>query len=84
MFSMMHRKRWFDDTVVANPVKLAHPQSLKGEQSSHRLHVLNKVFMDKICDLLTTGEFSSVFTGYGLEITKVRQLCSSLDFCHTN
>lgn len=71
------RRKWHQSrmTMMANPSELSQPQA-KGEGDSHRLHVLNKVFMDKICDILSTGEISSLFGGYGLEISKVRVLPS--------
>ncbi|XP_064104645.1 uncharacterized protein LOC135214354 [Macrobrachium nipponense] len=65
------KRRWYETNMLQNPTHLAQPQ-LKGEKNSHRLHVLNKVFLEKICDLLSTGRLSALFVGYGLEISRVQ------------
>lgn len=65
------KRRWYETKMLQNPTHLAQPQ-LKGEKNSHRLHVLNKVFLQKICDILSTGRLSTLFVGYGLEISRVQ------------
>jgi ribosome-binding factor A len=40
--------------------------------SARRVSVLNKLFMKHITDLLSTGEYSSEFSGYGIEINRVQ------------
>lgn len=42
-----------------------------GRQAPKRVKVLNKLLMKYITDLMSTGEYSDKFIGYGLEITKV-------------
>lgn len=42
-----------------------------GRQSSKRVHVLNKLIMKNITDLMATGESCDKLIGYGLEISKV-------------
>ncbi|XP_068208869.1 uncharacterized protein [Palaemon carinicauda] len=64
------KRKWYDTKILENPTALAQPQ-MKGEKNSHRLRVLNNVFLQKICDILSTGRLSALFVGYGLEISKV-------------
>ncbi|XP_042868113.1 uncharacterized protein LOC122250654 isoform X2 [Penaeus japonicus] len=59
--------------MMANPAGLGQPQA-KGEGNTHRLQVLNKVFLEKISDIMATGEVSSQLSGHGVEITKVQVL----------
>jgi ribosome-binding factor A len=40
--------------------------------SARRVSVLNKLFMKHITDLLSTGEYSSEFSAYGIEINRVQ------------
>ncbi|XP_076054293.1 putative ribosome-binding factor A, mitochondrial isoform X2 [Oratosquilla oratoria] len=67
--SSRHKKRvWY-----SKPLSLGDPQQ-KGEGNTHRLHILSKVFLDRITDILTTGEISELILGHRMEITRVRVL----------
>jgi hypothetical protein len=50
---------------------------------ARRVSVLNKLFMKHITDLLSTGEYSSEFSGYGIEINRVKNV-NDLAFTHNN
>ncbi|XP_063586061.1 uncharacterized protein LOC134763495 [Penaeus indicus] len=65
------KRIWHDGRMMANPGGLSQPQA-KGEGNTHRLHILNKVFLEKISDMMATGEVSSQLSGHGVEITKVQ------------
>lgn len=72
-FILFCRRIWHDGKMMANPAGLGQPQA-KGEGNTHRLQVLNKVFLEKISDIMATGEVSSQLSGHGVEITKVTEL----------
>lgn len=65
--------------MMANPEGLSQPQA-KGEGNTHRLQILNKVFLEKISDIMATGEVSSQLSGHGVEITKVTKLLYKWDY----
>ncbi|XP_037778617.1 uncharacterized protein LOC119575192 [Penaeus monodon] len=67
------KRIWHDGRMMANPEGLSQPQA-KGEGNTHRLQILNKVFLEKISDIMATGEVSSQLSGHGVEITKVQVL----------
>lgn len=72
------KRRWFQDTGGADSVpKLQTASSLssvkrQGKNAPRRVHVLNKLFMKHITDLMSTGEVSDTLLGHGLEITHVK------------
>lgn len=68
------KRRWFQDgdtpkfqtaTNLSNPAR-------QGKNAPRRVHVLNKLFMKHITDLMSTGEVSVVTLGKGLEISHVK------------
>lgn len=75
----MCRRIWHDSRMMANPEGLSQPQA-KGEGNTHRLQILNKVFLEKISDIMATGEVSSQLSGHGVEITKVTKLQYKWDY----
>lgn len=48
------------------------PITTKITGNPKRTHVLNKLFMRHITDLMATGEYSSQLFGYGIEVNKVK------------
>lgn len=69
------KKVWYKSNVGANPTfEELLKQTTKnnaGRQATKRVHVLNKLIMKNITDLMATGENSDQLIGYGLEISKV-------------
>lgn len=69
-----HKRRvWHSNPQMQNPAELSKQQG-RGEGNSQRLHRLNKVFMEKISDVMSTGTVSSLLSGFRLEISKIRVL----------
>ncbi|XP_055641164.1 uncharacterized protein LOC129778328 [Toxorhynchites rutilus septentrionalis] len=72
MDASRHRKIVFDSD---GPTLQSTPSTsilVRGKESSRRLAVLNKLFMEQITDLLTTGRNSEKLAGHGLQISKVK------------
>ncbi|CAL4065637.1 unnamed protein product, partial [Meganyctiphanes norvegica] len=67
------RRVWHSNPAMQNPAGLSK-QQVAGEGNNQRIHRLNKVFMEKISDIMSTGEVSSQLSGFGLEISKIRVL----------
>ena len=65
----------FDISRVAVTPMLAEGDSKapKIPKSSSRLRNLNKVFLDNITDILSTGEIATQLYGRGLELSQVRE-----------
>ncbi|XP_018328904.1 putative ribosome-binding factor A, mitochondrial [Agrilus planipennis] len=65
--------KYIEDACVVSP-SVFSSGSLEGKQSpnSKRAQILNKLFMSYITDLMATGENSSSFVGYGIEISQVQ------------
>lgn len=72
---IVFRKIWYKSNVGANPtfeeLLKQTTKSNAGRQATKRVHVLNKLIMKNITDIMATGENSDYLIGYGLEITKV-------------
>lgn len=69
------KRQWYPNEVSSKPA-LSSTQSFskslrKGKNVVRRVHVLNKLFMKYVTDLMTTGEISQEIIGKGLEISKV-------------
>ncbi|KAG7163154.1 uncharacterized protein LOC121873298 [Homarus americanus] len=67
------RRVWHDGRIMTDPSSLVQTRG-NGVKSTHRLRVLNKVFLDKITDIMATGEVSAQLSGLDLEISEVRVL----------
>lgn len=79
------KRRWYQDRDGEMPklqtaVSLSNP-SRQGKNAPRRVHVLNKLFMKHITDLLSTGEASEAILGRGLEVTHVKV---AADFNYVN
>lgn len=72
---IVFRKIWYKSNVGSNPTfEELLKQTTKnnaGRQATKRVHVLNKLIMKNITDIMATGENSDYLIGYGLEIIKV-------------
>ncbi|XP_062558438.1 uncharacterized protein LOC134223305 [Armigeres subalbatus] len=73
--SEKNKRKWFGErnskTVFPSPISLASTRG-QGQESSRRLTVLNKLFMEHITDLMVTGEYAEELVGYGIQISRVR------------
>ncbi|XP_037935619.1 uncharacterized protein LOC119669690 [Teleopsis dalmanni] len=73
------KKHWYPSkdeipgAALFNPSKLGRPSGVgTGKSTTRRMVVLNKLFMERITDLLATGETSEAIIGEGLQITRVK------------
>lgn len=70
-----NKRKWYGErtsqTVFSTPSSLASTRG-QGKESTRRLTVLNKLFMEQITDLMATGEYSEEIVGYGIQISRVR------------
>lgn len=69
------KRRWFQDTEDVPKMQSATSLSSskhQGKNAPRRIHVLNKLFMQHITDLMSTGEVSETILGRGLEISHVK------------
>lgn len=69
------KRRWFQDTEDVPKMQTATSLSNakhQGKNAPRRVHVLNKLFMQHITDLMSTGEVSETILGRGLEISHVK------------
>lgn len=69
------KRRWFQDTEDVPKMQSASSLSnakRQGKSAPRRVHVLNKLFMQHITDLMSTGEVSETILGRGLEISHVK------------
>lgn len=69
------KRRWFQDTEEVPKMQSASSLSnakRQGKNAPRRIHVLNKLFMQHITDLMSTGEVSETILGRGLEISHVK------------
>lgn len=70
-----NKRKWYGEqttpTVFSTPTTLASTKG-QGKESTRRLTVLNKLFMEQITDLMATGEYSEDIVGYGIQISRVR------------
>lgn len=69
------KRRWFQDTEDVPKMQSATSLSnakRQGKNAPRRVHVLNKLFMQHITDLMSTGEVSETILGRGLEISHVK------------
>lgn len=67
--------RYAETPILASPnvfSKGAHEG--KRSVNSRRATVLNKLFMRYITDLMVSGDCSEAFSGYSVEINRVRRL----------
>lgn len=79
------KRRWYQDQDGEMPklqtaVSLSNP-ARQGKNAPRRVHVLNKLFMKHITDLLSTGEASEAILGRGLEVSHVKV---AADFNYVN
>lgn len=79
------KRRWYQDRDGEMPklqtaVSLSNP-ARQGTNAPRRVHVLNKLFMKHITDLLSTGEVSEEILGRGLEVSHVKV---AADFNYVN
>lgn len=79
------KRRWYQDQDGQMPklqtaVSLSNP-ARQGKNAPRRVHVLNKLFMKHITDLLSTGEASEAVLGRGLEVSHVKV---AADFNYVN
>lgn len=77
------KRRWYQDgdmPKLQTAVSLSNP-SKQGKNAPRRVHVLNKLFMKHITDLLSTGEASEAILGRGLEVSHVKV---AADFNYVN
>lgn len=68
------KRRWYQDgetPKLQTAVSLSNP-ACQGKNAPRRVHVLNKLFMKHITDLLSTGEASEAVLGRGLEVSHVK------------
>ncbi|XP_017785151.1 PREDICTED: uncharacterized protein LOC108568513 [Nicrophorus vespilloides] len=68
------KKRFTNDAPLLQKASVLTKGANEGKKSSSskRIHVLNKLFMKYITDLMATGEYSQHFLGHGIEINRVR------------
>ncbi|XP_029719222.2 putative ribosome-binding factor A, mitochondrial [Aedes albopictus] len=70
-----NKRKWYGErtsqTAFSSPASLASTKG-QGKESTRRLTVLNKLFMEQITDLMATGEYSEEIVGYGIQISRVR------------
>lgn len=77
------KRRWYQDgetPKMQTAASLSNP-SRQGKNAPRRVHVLNKLFMTHITDLLSTGEASEAILGRGLEVSHVKV---AADFNYVN
>ncbi|KAK8748528.1 hypothetical protein OTU49_015836 [Cherax quadricarinatus] len=67
------RRVWHDGRMIQSPSDLDKPHG-KSVISTRRLRVLNKVFMDKITEVMSTGEISAQLSGIPIEVSEVKVL----------
>lgn len=67
------KRVWHSGPQIQSLEGLAKPQG-RGEKNNQRIHRLNKVFMDKISDVMASGVVSTQLSGFGLEISKIQVL----------
>lgn len=67
------KRKWYADknAVLATPLAIASSKG-QGKESTRRINVLNKLFMEQITDLMATGEHSEELVGYGIQISRVK------------
>lgn len=78
------KRRWYQDAPstpkLITAASLSNP-ARQGKNAPRRVHVLNKLFMKHITDLLATGESSDMIVGRGLQVSHVKV---SADFNYVN
>lgn len=77
------KRRWYQDgetPKMQTAANLSNP-ARQGKNAPRRVHVLNKLFMKHITDLLSTGEASEAVLGRGLEVSYVKV---AADFNYVN
>lgn len=78
------KRRWYQDgpstPKLVTAASLSNP-ARQGKNAPRRVHVLNKLFMKHITDLMSTGETADVLLGRGLQVSHVKV---SADFNYVN
>lgn len=78
------KRRWYQDgpstPKLVTAASLSNP-ARQGKNAPRRVHVLNKLFMKHITDLMSTGETADVLVGRGLQVSHVKV---SADFNYVN
>lgn len=67
------KRKWYADNnaTLASPLAITNSKG-QGKESTRRINVLNKLFMEQITDLMATGEYSEELVGYGIQISRVK------------
>lgn len=68
------KKKFYVESDIGSKPSLQTLTAVKNKtnkENSRRVHVLNKLFMRNITDLMVTGQHSSDLIGHGLEISRV-------------
>lgn len=67
------KRTWHDSRLITSPSDFVEPKD-KRVKNVPRLRILNKVFLNKITEIMSTGEVSDQLSGFSLEISEVRVL----------
>lgn len=75
IFGNSPKKKWHMDSFgLVERLGPTSPEYLKPKKTREvrRVHVLNSVILQTVCDVMSTGELSPELTDLGLEITRVK------------